>query len=165
MKVGEPTKLGTPRKPRGALSNLPREERLRAKRAADKSYYLKRAEENPEAHRLRKEKIAKRKRDNYAKNKAENSDAYRKWLNERAAQLRDALYGLVPGQWDRMLIEQSGCCGICNEPMLRPHVDHDHVTGKVRELLCSSCNRGLGGFKDRRSILFRAISYLARHGR
>jgi len=41
MRVGEVTKLGTPRKPKGAISNLPREERLKVKNAAERAYYAK----------------------------------------------------------------------------------------------------------------------------
>lgn len=165
IRRGGTTILGTPRKARGELGNLSREEKLKVKNAAERAYYAKWKEENPEAWRLRKEKISKRKRDDYAKNKAENSEDYRRWLNTRAAQIRDQMYGLAPGQWDQMLIEQSGRCGICNRPMKSPHVDHDHISGEVRELLCGPCNQGLGGFQDRRSVLFQVVAYLARHGR
>lgn len=39
-------------------------------------------------------------------------------------------------------------------------VDHNHKTGKVRGVLCGSCNKGLGGFKDNIKLLKRAIKYL-----
>jgi len=40
------------------------------------------------------------------------------------------------------------------------HVDHDHITGALRGLLCSACNTGLGFFRDHPELLKRAIEYL-----
>ncbi len=42
------------------------------------------------------------------------------------------------------------------------HVDHCHTTGKVRGMLCSDCNTGLGKFKDGPALLRRAAEYLER---
>jgi len=42
-------------------------------------------------------------------------------------------------------------------------VDHNHDTGKVRELLCNTCNNGLGCFKDDPKLLQSAIKYLNKH--
>lgn len=63
----------------------------------------------------------------------------------------------------RMLAAQGGRCAICASDMgTEWQVDHDHATGKVRGLLCSPCNRGLGLFKDAPHLLRSAISYLTK---
>jgi hypothetical protein len=74
-------------------------------------------------------------------------------------------YGLTPEQFDALLAAQGGVCGICRGPPtdvrgFRPHIDHCHRTGRVRGLLCSRCNHGLGAFGDDPERLRRAIVYL-----
>ena len=61
-------------------------------------------------------------------------------------------YGISLEQYNEMLLAQSGVCFICRRPetkviqgkIVRLAVDHDHVTGRVRRLLCSACNAALG---------------------
>lgn len=74
-----------------------------------------------------------------------------------------AKYGLSAEAWHEMLIRQAGRCAICSSPMESPHVDHDHRTGKVRELLCNHCNRGLGEFFDSPDLLMKAAAYVKLH--
>jgi hypothetical protein len=62
-----------------------------------------------------------------------------------------------------MLIQQSGRCAVCGEPLIGPRepvVDHDHKTGIVRGLLHGSCNSGIGLLKENPIILERAADYL-----
>ena len=68
-------------------------------------------------------------------------------------------YGLTRQEVDDLIESQNGLCAICVE---RPavHVDHDHVTGVVRGVLCFQCNAALGQFRDRIDILARAAKYL-----
>jgi hypothetical protein len=71
-------------------------------------------------------------------------------------------YGITAEEVDEMLAAQGGLCAICrNTPAL--HVDHDHETGLVRELLCFNCNGGLGQFKDDPAVLRAAADYVERH--
>lgn len=73
-------------------------------------------------------------------------------------------YGISVEEYDRLLSQQEGRCYICrNLPKRRKlAVDHDHTTNQIRGLLCSTCNIGLGNFKDNPELLLNAISYLNR---
>lgn len=79
--------------------------------------------------------------------------------------LRD-LYGITIEDYERMFTEQAGRCAICGtHDFGAKHakhfpVDHCHTTGRVRGLLCHSCNLGLGQFKDDPARLVSAIEYL-----
>jgi hypothetical protein len=71
-------------------------------------------------------------------------------------------YGITEEIYDRFFEAQNGCCAICRKPSdyKRLAVDHDHLTGTVRGLLCQDCNLGLGLFKDNPESLLTAIIYL-----
>lgn len=70
-------------------------------------------------------------------------------------------YGLESKEYKQLLIEQAGRCKICKRAGGRKLViDHSHETGKVRGLLCQSCNTALGKFQDSPFILLAAIHYL-----
>lgn len=56
---------------------------------------------------------------------------------------------------------QQGRCAICQRLFDgTPCLDHCHVSGKARGLLCDHCNRGLGYFRDRPEVLLKAAEYL-----
>lgn len=75
-----------------------------------------------------------------------------------------ARYGITAGEYQAMFAAQGGVCKICKLPehhMGRDlSVDHCHATGKVRGLLCNSCNRGMGLFVDSPERLRKAAEYL-----
>jgi hypothetical protein len=76
-----------------------------------------------------------------------------------------SVYGLTVDQYNDILLEQNGVCAICAKPENTSSkgvlsIDHDHNSGKVRGLLCDTCNRGLGHFYDNISLLYNAIKYL-----
>ena len=70
-------------------------------------------------------------------------------------------YGLDEAALRALIDAQGGLCALCQE---RPaqHVDHDHITGAVRGVLCFNCNGGLGQFRDRPDGMRAAIDYLER---
>lgn len=77
-------------------------------------------------------------------------------------------YGLTTEEWQTMHLKQNHCCAICLNHMddtqdKTLHVDHCHKTKKVRGLLCSVCNKGIGLFKDNYEYLEKAIAYLKSH--
>jgi len=81
-------------------------------------------------------------------------------------------YGINFDDYFLMYEAQNKSCKICKKPELRRNhkkkreqllplfVDHCHETGKVRGLLCSKCNSGIGMFEDNIESLIAAISYL-----
>lgn len=74
------------------------------------------------------------------------------------------VYGLSITQYEQMYFNQSGLCSICDNPLIgNLMVDHDHLTGKVRGLLCGRCNSGLGHFCDDIDSMCRAQAYLRQH--
>lgn len=75
-------------------------------------------------------------------------------------------YGITISKRDEMLQSQQGRCAICRidiSAKSAANVDHDHFTGKVRELLCSNCNVALGLFIDSPNLLRAAADYLDLH--
>jgi hypothetical protein len=69
-------------------------------------------------------------------------------------------YGIGADEFDEMVAAQGGVCAVCGRPDPE-HVDHDHVTGRVRGILCFNCNGGLGQFADDIDRLESAAHYLA----
>lgn len=102
---------------------------------------------------------------------AKHPTAHKKCQNRcKACNRREALerdFGMTGHDYEVLLVSQGGVCGICKCP---PHesrygclaVDHDHVTGLVRGLLCDQCNTGLGKFNDDCDVLHAAIEYVRR---
>lgn len=107
--------------------------------------------------------------------KACKAKSTQEWLARPGNHKRSKLkrYGMTTAQYDAMFLAQGGACAICGATEMpvdsrtkKPYdlaVDHDHVTGKVRALLCPLCNNGLGCFRDEISRLHAAIVYLEKH--
>lgn len=74
-------------------------------------------------------------------------------------------YNVTAEQYQKIADAQGGVCAICKRPNVttrtkRLFVDHNHSTGRLRALLCHSCNAGLGYFKEDPALFARAIAYL-----
>jgi hypothetical protein len=75
-------------------------------------------------------------------------------------------YGMSIEEYDILATQQDYKCAICEEiaPALRALVvDHNHETGRVRELLCRACNSGIGALGDSIERLEKALAYLRKH--
>ncbi len=91
-------------------------------------------------------------------------------IRTRESYLR-CTYGIGIDQYNELFKSQGGCCAICTEPEtaigkdgpLPLAVDHDHVTGVVRGLLCRGCNVAIGGLKEKEENFLNAITYLEKH--
>lgn len=110
--------------------------------AAHAEYNLKWYEKNPD------------KKMSWKKN---NPELYSQ--SQKATRLK-AEYGLTLEEREAMGNE----CAICTSHR-KPKVDHDHSTGKIRDILCGKCNSGVGMFDDSPSRLRAAADYLERHGK
>lgn len=97
----------------------------------------------------------------------EERAAYQAGYTDRLKVKRRARrYGIAPEEYERLMREQGGRCAICDGTETYEHhqlcVDHDHASGLVRGLLCSRCNKALGGFNDDPLLLQAATRYLQR---
>jgi Recombination endonuclease VII len=85
------------------------------------------------------------------------------WGNIRAHRRSRDLkrHGLTVPEYNAILSRQGGACGICERPFTRtPCVDHCHITGWVRGLLCQGCNLALGHLEDNPAFAYKAGAYL-----
>jgi len=90
---------------------------------------------------------------------------YTKPENKKRVSERDLKrkYGITQEQWDKMFADQNYCCASCQNNVSNGKgwvVDHSHKTGKVRGILCDSCNKMLGHAKDSPPILQLGAAYL-----
>lgn len=103
----------------------------------------------------------------YQRIREANNAAYRR---RQASGLRQALKvrGITLGEYEKMNEAQGGVCAICRQPQQHKFrqcldIDHCHASGKVRGLLCSKCNVGIGLLREDAIILQNAASYLKQH--
>jgi len=90
--------------------------------------------------------------------------------NIRRANHTKSRFGLSQKQYFKLLEAQKEVCKICNNPETAMgsggkksrllSVDHNHKTGKIRGLLCHSCNSLIGHARENILILQKTIKYL-----
>jgi hypothetical protein len=111
---------------------------------------------NKKIYQLNKQSLRKYK-DEWVKNNPDKVlDAYYK-LN----------YNITLKDYNNIFKKQEGKCSICSkhqsEFVKRLAVDHNHITGKVRGLLCPKCNKGMGLFNEDIDLILKVIDYLKVH--
>lgn len=74
-------------------------------------------------------------------------------------------YNLSTEEYDYMSFKQGHACAICGDKPTdkKLSVDHNHKTGAIRGLLCSTCNTALGLLKDDPELIIKAYNYLTIH--
>ncbi len=90
----------------------------------------------------------------------------------RTLKHRNSKFKLGLEDWAQMYEDQDGKCDICHKVETRTihggvcelSIDHCHRTGKIRGLLCHTCNEAIGRFKDDPHLVWRGLEYLVKHG-
>lgn len=106
---------------------------------------------------------------------SQNRDKIKKQVKEKSSFNKEKIqnaklqnkFGITLKDKENLFEKQGRCCAICKtkENVVNRgwDVDHCHDTGKVRGILCSNCNRGLGLFGDDPSVVLNAFEYLKKH--
>jgi hypothetical protein len=116
-----------------------------------------------EYQRKNRARISAQKRLYTAKNKTAFNKKCRDWHHANPEKVKaNALrkYGMTLREFEYWLFSQKGLCAICELPMKRVTVDHSHKSGRVRGLLCSTCNTGIGMLRDNPDVMRKAATYV-----
>ena len=125
-----------------------------------------------EEHRKKHlDKIVGQYNGNWNKSQRKTRDKRNRTIEDRRRTHLKTTYGLTLEDYEEMLSKQDGKCAICQVSQdisidrrgrvkSTLYIDHCHKTGKVRGLLCSLCNNGLGNFRDSDELLNKAVEYL-----
>ena len=120
---------------------------------------------NPEKRKLYNERVQEKRRQNIEVHRGYEREKYRIRFFRQL--------GITDADYNRMFAQQDGRCWICSSesathktsPEKRLVIDHDHMDGTVRGLLCQKCNKALGLFNDDLALLVQAVHYLTKHAK
>lgn len=120
---------------------------------------------HPEKKRMYYDRVIAKRHENIEKHRESERKSYRKRFFMSL--------GITHDDYNRMFFEQQGRCWICSaesathktSPEKRLVIDHDHLDGTVRGLLCQKCNKALGLFNDDLSLVVKAVHYLTKHAK
>ena len=115
-----------------------------------------------------KEKIRESARQYYHKNKEKYKQYKKNYWQQIKHKHKDKRkdykykwkYGVALADYKNMYILQQGCCAICKKHYKVLCIDHCHISGKIRKLLCKRCNTAIGLLYDDAQLLEIAYLYL-----
>lgn len=115
-----------------------------------------------------KEKMTLYRKTHYKENREIYLERSKKWAEKNKRRRKHnvlmATHGISIDTYESMLVKQNykcACCPTLHSDLTRGlFVDHDHITGKIRGLLCTSCNSSLGYAKDNIEVLLNMVKYL-----
>lgn len=123
---------------------------------------------DPERREHRNRRHAAYMRDYYRTNadhRARVIKRRKQWVsdNREFANFQHSLrrYGITLDQFHARLEQQQEQCAICEAADHRLVIDHCHLTGRFRGLLCQACNSGIGALKESKDVFARALRYLS----
>ena len=106
----------------------------------------------------------------YKQWKLKNPEYHRRWLLKNKDHVRDKTFkrnfGISLTDYESMFQIQKGLCFICEKTCPTGHklaVDHCHTTGKIRSLLCLTCNALLGYLENRAIPIEKYLNYIEMH--
>lgn len=99
----------------------------------------------------------------YIKNSDKQKLNAKSWKEANRSRVLATKYGVSVQEIEDLLAVTNKTCPICRRSMLKPHLDHDHRTGRLRAFICGQCNIMLGLASEDVETLHNAISYLEMH--
>lgn len=85
-------------------------------------------------------------------------------MERKMARIRERDFGIKPMEYRDLVARQGGLCALCETPVSGKncHLDHDHISGHVRGILCAGCNLALGHVESRgMAWVGRAFAYIS----
>jgi hypothetical protein len=86
----------------------------------------------------------------------------KEWLKNKKDYIREyglkKRYGISASEWQKMCDKQNAKCASCGR-VKKLEVDHNHKTGKIRELLCRECNLSYGKLNEDVNIIQGLLRY------
>ena len=121
---------------------------------------MRQAKYQSEWYQKNRERCLQKDRDYYQKHKKEILIRQRKYEREHKDEIAERKRKYREGKYQHSPI---GTCPLCGNESVKLMRDHDHVTGKPRELICFHCNLALGHAKDSVKTLKAMATYLEEH--